>query len=101
MFLHIRTTSDGLRLIGEPNGKRGHQIRNAAHPQIDGIFIEWNWDGETLILRNDRYGCHPLFYYANSTEIAISNSIDSLLAAGAPRELDDAGLAAFLRLGHF
>ena len=101
LFLHARRTSDGVRFVGEPHGKRGHQIRNPRRVDIDGVFVEWNWNGTSLTLRNDRYGFYPVFYFANDDEIAVSNSIDSLLAAGAPRDLDDAGLAAFLRLGHF
>lgn len=101
IFLHARRTSDGVRFVGEPNGKRGHQIRNPRRGDIDGVFVEWSWNGTSLRLWNDRYGFYPVFYFANDDEIAVSDSIDSLLAAGAPRDLDDAGLAAFLRLGHF
>jgi hypothetical protein len=101
MFLHVRRTRDGVRLVGEHKGERGHRIQNPHRPDVDGVFVEWSWDGASLRLRNDRYGFYPIFYFANDAEIAVSDSIDSLLAAGALRDLDDAGLAAFLRLGHF
>ena len=101
MFLHARRTGDGVRFVGEHTGTRGHLVRNPRRQDVDGVFVEWNWDGTSLRLRNDRYGFYPVFYFSTDTEIAVSDSIDSLLAAGAPRDLDDAGLAAFLRLGHF
>src|SRR6266545_2420173 len=82
LFLHIKRTSQGIAIDGEPVGMRGHQIRNANRAEVDGVFVEWGWDGQTLHVRNDRYGFQPLFYYANTNEIAISDSIHILLAAG-------------------
>ncbi len=101
MFLHVQNLAQGLRVTGESKGSRGHQIQNPNRQDVDGVFVEWDWDGTTLRVRNDRYGFYPVFYFANDIEIAISDSVDLLLAAGAPRDFDDAGLAAFLRLGHF
>ena len=90
-----------MRFVGEPQGTRGHQLRNPRRADSDGVFVQWSWNGTSLTLRNDRYGFYPVFYFASDDEIAVSDSIHAVLAAGAPRDLNDAGLAAFLRLGHF
>src|SRR5439155_1603673 len=67
----------------------------------DGVFAEWKWDGRRLRVRNDRYGVHPLFYYATANEIAVSTSVARLLAGGAPADFDGDAIAVFLRLGFF
>ena len=43
----------------------------------------------------------PLFWNTTPTSVRISPSIDALLAAGVPAELDDAAMAVFLRIGFF
>lgn len=53
------------------------------------------------MVRNDRYGFHPLYYFTRPGEVCISTSILGLLAQGAPPEFDEPGLAVFLRLGFF
>ena len=100
-FLHIRREADGFEIAGPAAGMAGHKIQNSGRTVPDGIFAEWAWDGGRLQIRNDRYGFHPIYYFANRDEIAVSTSIVRLLEAGAPRTLDEAGLAAFLRLGFF
>lgn len=67
----------------------------------EGLFAEWSWDGSRLEARNDRYGFQPLFYAVQGTTLWLSPSIPELVAQGAPTDLDDAGLAVFLRLTHF
>jgi asparagine synthetase B (glutamine-hydrolysing) len=54
-----------------------------------------------LTVQRDRFGVQPLFWNATPTSVRISPSIDALLAAGAPAELDDAAMAVFLRIGFF
>src|SRR5262249_6342036 len=100
-FLHIRRRAEGFELEGAQVGALGHKIRHPGRSEPDGVFVEWSWDGNRLRVRNDRYGCYPFYYFANSDEIAISTSIVRLLEAGASPVLDDVGLAAFLRLGFF
>ncbi|MCI0390233.1 MAG: asparagine synthase-related protein [Acidobacteria bacterium] len=100
-FLHIRCKAGGFEVEGMTEAKVGHKIYHARRSDFDGIFAEWTWDGSRLRVHNDRYGFYPLYYFANSEEIAISTSIVRLLRAGASPVLDDAALAAFLRLGSF
>lgn len=67
----------------------------------EGIFAEWCWDGSQLEARNDRFGFQPLFYAVEGTTLWLSPSIPELVLQGAPTDIDDAGLAVFLRLNHF
>ena len=78
--------------VGPPSGRR------RAHA---GIFAEWNWDGHELVVRNDRHGMQPLFYYTGSAEIGVAPMLWTLLEQGAPRELDEEALAVFFRVGFF
>ncbi|HJW74749.1 MAG TPA: hypothetical protein VJ787_03650, partial [Thermoleophilia bacterium] len=97
-FPYCRVTLvDGAPVVeGLPQHRLGHRVGPA-----DGIFAEWLWDGQSLTANNDRYGFYPLFYYAVDHEIAVSPSIAQLLAAGAPRDLDEESIAVFLCLGFF
>jgi len=75
--------------------------RGRANPASSDVFAEWNWDGNTLAVRNDPWGFQPLFYSANAERIAVATSIPRLLELGVPADLDEAALAVFLRLSHF
>lgn len=100
-FLHIRRAGGGFEIRGLTNCALGHKIQNPARTDVDGIFVEWSWDGSCLRVRNDRYGFYPTFYYADSNQIAISTSICRLLESGASRNPDDLALAVFLDFGFF
>ena len=100
-WISLRQTGDGVLVSGSLTASCGHPVTRAQGPP-DGIFASWHWDGEQLIVRNDRYGFHPLFYCRNSpSEVAFSTSPLRLLAGGAPAELDADALSVFLRLGFF
>ena len=66
-----------------------------------GIFAEWHWDGNEVLVRNDRYGMQPLFYFVRPAELCLAPSLWTLLERGAPRDLDWPALAVFFRLGFF
>jgi asparagine synthase (glutamine-hydrolysing) len=100
-YLHIRKVGGRVEVAGQHTYAVGHKIDPASDGVPDGIFAEWSWDGVQLTVRNDRYGFHPLLYFEREGEICVSPSLFTLLARGAPAELDDAGLAVFLRLGYF
>jgi hypothetical protein len=80
--------------------RAGHVLPRPGGPP-DGVFADWQWDGERLVARTDRYGFHPLFYFVREGELGLAPDIGTLLDLGAPRELDHAALAVFLRLGYF
>ncbi|MBO0726367.1 MAG: hypothetical protein J2P52_12255 [Blastocatellia bacterium] len=100
-FLHVRRVAGGIDVRGVADCALGHKIQNPARTDVDGIFVEWSWDGSCLKVRNDRYGFYPAYYYADSNQIAISTSIRRLLESGAGRDLDDVALTIFLYFGSF
>jgi len=73
----------------------------AGRRSIDGVCSGWNWENGRLTVRRDRFGVQPLFWSVTPASVRISPSIDALLAAGVPAELDDAAMAVFLRVGFF
>lgn len=99
-FLSIHWDTDQVRSRGIHKCSFGHKIVESGR-LTDGIFAEWEWDGETLTVRNDRYGIYPLYYFATRNGICLSPSLITLLQQGAPTEVDDAAMAAFIRIGFF
>ncbi|MEM7501097.1 MAG: asparagine synthase C-terminal domain-containing protein [Pseudomonadota bacterium] len=79
----------------------GHRIERENGKETDGVFAEWKWDGEAIVVRNDRYGMYPVFYFATDIEFLISPSIFKLLELGARREINWPGLGAFMRFGSY
>lgn len=100
-FIHIKKEADRYEFAGESARFFGHVLPSTRYERPDGIYAEWMWDGDRLIVRNDRYGFYPLYYFTRNNEIALSPSLTKLIALGAPTDLDDAGMAVFLRLGFF
>jgi asparagine synthase (glutamine-hydrolysing) len=84
-----------------------YEVSGPTHVEIgrrldgDGVFAAWTWDGERLTVERDRSGLLPLFYTAGTDAIAVSTSIDALLASGVSAALDDGAIAVFLRAGFF
>jgi len=102
-FIHLRHDGGCGETASRGSARffRGHRIGGSAGAPADGIYAEWAWDGRGLELRTDRYGAAPLFYWCDASQICVSPSLLAVLQCGAPTALDEAGLAAFLRLGYF
>ena len=100
-FFHVRGRGESQTVAGQPRFFRGHAIPRGARALADGIFAGWEWDGRRLGVRNDRYGASPFFYWHDDQQFCVSPSILALIERGAPTAIDEAGLAAFLRLGFF
>jgi len=87
---------------GQAAAECGHRLPSANHDVDDGIFASWRWDGVHLVVHNDRYGLHPLFWFQPPDGgIAISTSPIRLLELGASPALNTEALAVFFRLGSF
>lgn len=86
---------------GAPRAMLGHKIDTPGAPGQDGVFVEWEWNGHHLQVRNDVSGMYPFYYCTWANTIAISPSIPKLLALGAPQDLDVPALSVFFRLGNF
>ena len=83
---------DGLNVNGQTHLVRSWPAESA---------VKWGWDGRRLTASADPYGMRPLFYAAWEGRIVLSTSVCGALQSGAPRELDNAALSVFFRLGAF
>jgi hypothetical protein len=81
----------------------GYRIEGPATYSVGGeqVFARWQWNGEQLVVENDRWGVQPIFWATTPNAVHVSPSLDALLDAGVPTTLDDAALAVFLRIGYF
>lgn len=86
---------------GQPRAMLGHKVDTPGSPGQDGVFVEWDWNGKVLHVRNDVSGMYPFYYCVWANTVAISPSIPRLLSLGVPQDLDAPALAVFLRLGNF
>src|SRR5688572_27486011 len=95
-YLRVRGTKEGCEVSGQTDYCKGTRPVGDVAP--DGLCVFWKWDGETVEVRNDRYGFSPIFYYAGEDEFIVSDSMPKLLALGAPADPDDPALNVFLHI---
>lgn len=100
-FFYARKSQDKIITRGIPSCFMGHKIQNGKGEKDDGVFAEWQWDGNSLTVKNDRYGFYPIYYYYKESEICISPSIIRLVKEGAVTNINYNGLSVFLRCGFF
>ena len=100
-YFAARVVGERVEVEGVRECRLGHQLPTSNGKRPDGVYAGWSWDGSRLELSTDRYGLYPVYYFADDRRVVVSTSLSTLLACGAPRELDDAALAVFLRLGCF
>jgi asparagine synthase (glutamine-hydrolysing) len=64
-------------------------------------FAIWDENEGKLVLGRDRLGIKPVYVHESGGRLIFASEVKTLLASGlAPRQLDPAGLRAFLQLGH-
>ncbi len=90
-FLHVKSYQNQVEAVGDFQVSLGNKSSN--------VFAEWDWDGESLVVSNDRYGFYPIYYFCRENEFAVSPSITTLLEFGSSLEIDKDAFAVFLRLG--
>lgn len=100
-FVQARLDGGKLSIRGVAAWFGGHVLRLTPDGATDGIFAAWLANEHGIEVRNDRYGMYPLYYFSTEQEFAASPFLLTLLALGAPKELDDEALAVFVRWGCF
>jgi hypothetical protein len=82
-FFRIVIAGNRYEIAGTPLACVGPQTRarQNTHPRWDlrGMVM----GGSRLTVRNDRYGCYPVYYFTRRGEVCVSTSIPELLAQGA------------------
>ncbi|MEX0885172.1 MAG: hypothetical protein WD009_01915 [Phycisphaeraceae bacterium] len=64
-------------------------------------WARWHWDGRELRARVDPLGFFSLFCFVSDERVMLAASPLTLIARGAPSDLDREALAVFYRLGYF
>jgi len=74
----------------------------ACLSRLDGMFAVaiWDRDHRQLFLARDRLGIKPLYIYDDGRTISFASELKALLADSIPRELDQEGLAYYIRYGY-
>lgn len=90
-FFRVKISGEKCETFGDLQGSLGNKSCN--------VFADWNWDGETLALTNDRYGFYPIYYFCRENEFAVSPSIHKLLEFAGTIEFNENAFSVFLRLG--
>lgn len=94
-WLRISIKGGQPSVSGQPVFFKGYRVAGG-----DGVFAEWDWDGERLSVRTCTTGFMPLYYYFDGEQIAVATRIADLFAAtGRAPEVCPASLGVLLRLG--
>jgi hypothetical protein len=100
-YFTARKTSNGFQTDGIPSCQLGSKISHSSGDKVHGVYAEWFWNANQLTVRNDYSGYYPVFYYADSDQVMVSNSIIKLIALGAPADYNKEALSVFCRCGFF
>ena len=95
----VKWVGDALQVDGPANGFLGYRLD--APDSANGIYVQWEVGENQLKVSNDSFGLYPVFYRCDGSKFSFSSSILDLLENDAKCDLDDAGIALFLRLGCF
>lgn len=66
-FFAVTRTIREYHIQGTPRYQFSHRFPSSHVGKSDGIFAEWLWDGTELVVKNDRYGLYPLYYFVSNT----------------------------------
>lgn len=94
MFIHVAVRGGEVRAVGALSREQSRFSKSA-------YAARWSWNGSVLEAAVDRYGFARMFYAQIGDGVAVADTVEELLQAGASRAYDDAAIATFLRLGFF
>ncbi|MGH7585188.1 MAG: hypothetical protein ACREMH_02980 [Gemmatimonadales bacterium] len=101
LLLERNPRTGAVRAVGPARHFQGYRLPGEWDGIRQGVWAEWQWDGNELTVRNDRLGFSPLFWFATATRVGVSPSLAALVPNLESRELDDDALAVFLRFRNF
>lgn len=90
-----------VEVEGDLSRSLGRRIAVAGRKEDEGVYLDWAWDGQKLVIENDRFGLYPLFYCVNKEGVSISPSLARVVRANSEKKLDYSALGVFFRMGHF
>lgn len=90
-FIHV-IVDPAPRVEGLTSFFAGHRLSG---------YAAWDWDGQQLRAETDRFGLHPLFYFHDGRQIALSTSLPAIVARLPRRDWDFDALGIFFRAGFF
>ena len=95
-FIRIRADADGFEQWGLKEFNFGHctQGNDLATPSL-----VWQWDGQTLRIKNCRYGIVPCYYLATKNEFIASLTVNDIIEAGYHLTIDEVALSTVLCFG--
>jgi len=97
-YFYAKKVNGHIEVSGVHSCSLGHTIPGDKN---EGVYARWDWNGQALTVRNDRYGYYPLYYYQTDDEIAISSSLLKILNFCGSPKLNYSALSVFLRIGFF
>ncbi len=99
IYILLRKKEGNIFAEGTPTYFQGHKIEKGR--SREGAYIEWQWDGEKLTVRNDYYGLIPLYYCFTDEFVIFSPSVFTVLKKSGTSALDYEALSVFIRTGMY
>ncbi len=96
-----RQPSGSINASGKSAASLGYRYSGSGISEEEGVWGEWAWDGQKLVVRNDRFGFLPIYYAQLPSGFGVSTSALALIRGGAATDLDDAAVSVFVRLGYY
>ena len=73
-FIKLSKIGDRVHLSGCASYIGEHQLSSATD-EMEGIFLNWRWDGNDPVVEIDSYGIFPSFYSTSDTEVRVANAL--------------------------
>jgi asparagine synthase (glutamine-hydrolysing) len=94
-FVRISRSDSQWHCEGRPHILLGRSTTTEVEKWPIG-FVEWNWNGQELSARTCRYGVLPVYWYADDTQVILSDQIRTFQYF-TKLDLDTTGVALLIR----